>query len=138
PRRAEAVDDPLAARLGSMSTKERERTLRDLVRTWASKVLGHQDQTKVGADRTFREIGFDSALAVEFRNALSHATGLRLPSSLVFDFPSPADVVTYISTRFAGTNDDVPRTGVPAVGQRLAAESGDDLVQFISDEFGIS
>ncbi|KOU56687.1 hypothetical protein ADK55_12925, partial [Streptomyces sp. WM4235] len=104
PRRAVAgsgsgagTDGPsLAERLGALPEEERLATLTDLVRGQVAGVLGHADHSGIDADRAFQELGFDSLTAVELRNQLNTATGLRLPSTLVFDYPNPAALAAYL------------------------------------------
>ncbi|WP_187370196.1 beta-ketoacyl reductase, partial [Streptomyces boluensis] len=104
PRRASAATGDgsagggpaLAQRLAMLSETERGRALTDLVRTQVATVLGHGDSTTIDADRAFQELGFDSLTAVELRNQLNQATGLKLPTTLVFDHPNPTALATYL------------------------------------------
>ncbi|MER6100275.1 SDR family NAD(P)-dependent oxidoreductase [Streptomyces sp. NPDC001728] len=102
PARRAAASTPsgsLAERLGQVPEKERERLVLDLVRETAALVLGHSDTGLIDDEHSFKELGFDSLTAVEFRNRLGAATGLRLPATVVFDHPSPVALATLLRTR---------------------------------------
>ncbi|MEV5197266.1 SDR family NAD(P)-dependent oxidoreductase [Streptomyces clavifer] len=118
---------PLAQRLASLGPAERERTLTDLVRTQVAGVLGHGDPGRIEADRAFQELGFDSLTAVELRNQLGRATGLRLPTTLVFDHPSPQALATHLLAELA-VEDASPAEPVlaPLAGLETAIAAAPD------------
>ncbi|WP_328301310.1 SDR family NAD(P)-dependent oxidoreductase [Streptomyces sp. NBC_00435] len=70
--------------------------VQDLVRRHVAAVLGHTDPDEIREDRSFSELGFDSLTAVELRNQLSAATGLRLSSTVVFDHPNPVSLTEHL------------------------------------------
>ncbi|MFI5585715.1 type I polyketide synthase [Amycolatopsis sp. NPDC051758] len=107
---AEAPVADLRAQLTGLIEPEQRRLLLQVARETVARVLGHPDVSKIGPDRAFTELGFDSLTAVELRNRLDAATGLAVPATLVFDHPTPAALAAYLWQELAGTaepDDDV-------------------------------
>jgi acyl transferase domain-containing protein/NAD(P)-dependent dehydrogenase (short-subunit alcohol dehydrogenase family)/acyl carrier protein len=104
----------LASRLSGVAVEDREGVVLDLVRAEAAGVLGHSSPEAVPVDRAFRELGFDSLAGVELRNRLAVVTGLRLPATLVFDYPSPAVLAGYLLERVDGGRVEKARVAVGA------------------------
>ncbi|MET7370911.1 type I polyketide synthase, partial [Streptomyces sp. NPDC005566] len=115
--RQRLVDAPLA---------ERARIVLDLVRERAATVLGHTGAEAVEPGRAFRDLGFDSLMAVELRNLLTTDTGLSLPATLVFDHPSPTALCDHLLSELVG---DAQEGAAP--GARVAGAAQDEPVAIV-------
>jgi polyketide synthase 12 len=96
----------LAARLAALSPAGQDEAVRQIVLAQAALVLGLAGPEAADAGRSFRELGFDSLTAVELRNRLNALTGLRLPATVVFDYPTPATLASYIRTELDGAHSE--------------------------------
>ncbi|WP_232533701.1 type I polyketide synthase [Plantactinospora sp. KBS50] len=117
----------LRRQLAGQPAAEQLRTVVRLVRSRVAEVLGHRDADRIDASRALLEMGLDSLTAVEFRNTLSAATGLRLPATLVFDYPTPAAIAEFVHGRLA----DVPADRAVAVAPARAAGLDDEAIAIV-------
>ncbi|MEV4240237.1 type I polyketide synthase [Nocardia sp. NPDC049737] len=123
----------LGERLHGVAEAKRRGVVLDLVREHVATVLGYGSVDDIGPDRGFDELGFDSLGGVEFRNRLSKATGLSLPSTLVFDYPTAGDIADYLLAQTVVTAPAQPTSTVPddiarleAMLERIIAGGSDD------------
>ncbi len=116
----------LAGRLAGLSRVEQDRLLVDLVCTEAASVLGHAAGVDVGQGRAFSDLGFDSLTSVELRNRLGTVTGLALPATLLFDYPTPVVLAGFLRDGLLGAVAEVP-TAAPG-----AAMAVDEPVAIVS------
>jgi acyl transferase domain-containing protein/acyl carrier protein len=112
--------DALLQRLAALPPEEHHEHLQQAVLTTTAAVLGHSGTHAVQATATFKELGFDSLTAVQLRNQLVQATGLTLPPTLVFDYPTPSVLTEHLLTLL---RPQQPPNQVDAVFDQLTALS---------------
>ncbi|MFD7505221.1 type I polyketide synthase [Streptomyces sp. NPDC059850] len=122
----------LAGRLAGLSAAEQDQLLLDLVRSQVAAVLGYADPQALDEGRVFKDMGFDSLTAVELSNRLREATGLRLPPTLVFDYPNAAVLAGHLRGELVG---DVADAIVPhRMTHRMtsSADHDDDPIAIVA------
>ncbi|MER6832344.1 type I polyketide synthase, partial [Streptosporangium sp. NPDC000563] len=108
--RRTTADGAWARRLRAEPPHERSRTVTGFVREQAAAVLGREDANGVGADRPLKELGFDSLTAVELRNRLNTLTGLTLPPTVAFEFPTVAALAGHLLDALSAQESTAPVT----------------------------
>ncbi|MFI6849011.1 type I polyketide synthase [Kitasatospora sp. NPDC050467] len=109
----------LARELAALTGGEQRSTILGLVRGQVATVLGHDGPDAVQPGRAFKDMGFDSLTAVEFRNRMNAATGLKLPATLLFDYANPTTLAEHLHGELAPTG--AGGAGVAAELDRLEA-----------------
>ncbi|MYT15955.1 MULTISPECIES: SDR family NAD(P)-dependent oxidoreductase, partial [unclassified Streptomyces] len=101
-----AMAEDLGRRLAGLTDVEQQQLLLTVVRTQVAAVLGYAGPEEVPGGRPFSELGFDSLTAVELRNILTTVTGLRLPATLVFDYPTSEVLAEKLRAELLGEREE--------------------------------
>ncbi|MEU7109763.1 SDR family NAD(P)-dependent oxidoreductase, partial [Streptomyces sp. NPDC046215] len=137
----------LVRRLAGLSGNERRVVLLDLVRDRVAAVLDHARPDTIDPSRAFQDLGFDSLTAIELRNGLGKATGLRLSATVVFDYPTADALAGHLLDELfdADEAEQIPVAALPSltddpvviVGMSCRFPGGvtspEDLWQLVSD-----
>jgi polyketide synthase 12 len=110
-RRKRAAGRSLVRRLAGLPEEEWRKVALETVRSEVAAVLGYDSPEAIGAEVAFKDLGFDSLAAVELYNRLCQLTGMKLPTTLGFDYPTPLAVSEYLCEKMGG-------------GEKEAAEEG--------------
>ncbi|AZK98204.1 hypothetical protein B7R87_01855 [Streptomyces tsukubensis] len=97
----------------------------EIVRRSTAALLGVTDPADVDTDSTFFALGFDSLAVQRLRNRLTSATGLDLPTSVLFDHDTPAALTAYLEDRLGDGADDDPPTVLELLTEMESLDAAD-------------
>ncbi|PSJ24025.1 polyketide synthase, partial [Streptosporangium nondiastaticum] len=119
----------LVRRLAGLSAAEARDVVLETVRGEAAAVLGHEGAAQVDPEQAFQDLGFDSLTAIELRNRLSALTGVRLPATLLFDYPTPGELVGRLHALIAPAELSGPEAFLEELGRLEQALGGLDVTE---------
>ncbi|MEU7146401.1 SDR family NAD(P)-dependent oxidoreductase, partial [Nocardia sp. NPDC046473] len=124
---------PAAELLARLPEAERRRQILELIRTCAAATLGHTEPAEIDTARGFLDLGFDSITAIEFRNQVGKNTGLELPPTILFDFPTVTLLAESIAQRISAEESTFP-AALAAFENALRNEPITDRIRQLIDQ----
>ncbi len=119
----------LRDRLADAAPNQRRALVIEQIRRDTVRVLGLQNQESLPNNKSLGELGLDSLMAVELRNALASTTGHNLPATLLFDYPTVETLTDYLNRHVLGLEE---LTEAPAE-RRSTGSAGLDVLDQIEN-----
>jgi acyl transferase domain-containing protein/acyl carrier protein len=119
-----------AEELAALPAEQRRTAVLEVVRGEVARALSMPNAGSVRDDRPLTELGLDSLMAVELRNALGRRAGTTLPATLAFDYPTPAAIASYLLEKVLSVAEAVASRSTPALGS-MRAHPHDEAIAII-------
>jgi myxalamid-type polyketide synthase MxaE and MxaD len=120
----------LLERLADTPADARGDVFLDCVRGEVARVLGLGPDRPIDCEQGLFDLGMDSLMAIQIRSGLEAAVGQRLPSSLVFNYPTISALAGYLSTQTlasaAGPTMPARETVAPPPTRASTGDAADD------------
>lgn len=96
----------LKIELQALEVSARAKHVQKAIVSSIATILSLEDTSGIALDNTFKESGIDSLMALELRNRLASATGLRLPATLTYDYPTPLELAAHLYEQLSSALED--------------------------------
>jgi acyl carrier protein len=133
PRVEESSEPPVVRQLAALPPEEREGEMLELLMATSALVLGYPSTDDIDAEMSFKEIGFDSLSGVEFRNHVKKDTGVEIPATIIFNYPTPAALAVHLVDRMFGEDsaptEEPDEAAIDEADEEIDALDVEDLIQ---------
>ena len=96
----------IAQHLRAAAPDDHHDLLSDFLREQVRRILGLPAIEQVDAYTALSEMGMDSLMAVELKNALDEATGKNLPATIAFEYPTIDAIAAYLLSAVLSQESD--------------------------------
>jgi acyl carrier protein len=160
-----AVDNPLLARFAPVGNRQRDdsrsagaanivaqlqavdrpQERRDLLENFLRQQAAHilrQSPAKIETNVPFGSLGFDSLMGLELKNSLERQLGLVLPVSLIWNYPTVAEMAVYIARQLGLSLEAKPDEAFPVVtaedgrAAEIAELSEEEALRMLQEKLG--
>lgn len=106
--------DSLISAIALLPDEKRQPALAETVNNCIAKVMHLENSQLIVTDRSLQEMGLDSMMVFALRERLATITGLDLPPTLLFDYPTPKALTEYLYQQINQSNsiDSHPSSSV--------------------------
>jgi acyl carrier protein len=111
--RAASGEPALLDRLTAAAPHERRGIVERFIAARAARVL-RLGADQIDPEKPLRAMGLDSLLAVEFRNRMEADTGLSIPTTLIWNYPTVAKLAPQVAERLGIALDAGATAGADA------------------------
>jgi len=124
----EAKKPELVLQLEEAEAQERRQMITEFLRKRTAKILGIKSDASLDIKKPLSEMGLDSLMAIEMKNALDRAIGKKLPATMVFNYPTIEALAGYLLTDVLSFGDSSEEA------EAGAKESKEDQLEKTIDE----
>jgi len=139
---AQAARPRILAGLEKLAPGKRRRALLTHVQQQVARITGDVSSRPIDSGRPLRDLGFDSLMAVELRNALRESLDRDLPPTLLFEYPTIEAITDYLAgeaLKLDGEEKE-PTPALPADGEmsswleRIEKATEEEVASMLAEE----